>query len=156
MQARQRPSLSEAERAQFLTLAWSRQAATPKTRRCILRTVIVEIVARVDDNEIDLKIHWQGGNRTQLNVRKARSGEQRWILDAPTTDHRRVRALKIVESGVDLSVNLPACPAGAAIDRGPDSGATACGTSPIRALIATRAVLWGSRQSIEITQPARA
>jgi len=39
-----------------------------------------------NDNQIDLKIHWQGGDHTQLNVRKARSGEHRWILDAPTTD----------------------------------------------------------------------
>ena len=92
MQTRGRPSLSEVERTQLLTLgtdlerAWSHPAATPETRKRILRTVIVEIIARVDDNQIDLKIHWQGGDHTQLNVRKARSGEHRWILDAPTTD----------------------------------------------------------------------
>ena len=77
MQMRQRPSLSEVERTQLLTLgtdlerAWSHPAATAETRKRILRTVIVEIIARVDDNGIDLKIHWQGGDHTQLNVRKA-------------------------------------------------------------------------------------
>jgi hypothetical protein len=30
------------------------KAATPETRKRILRTVIVEIIARVDDNQIDL------------------------------------------------------------------------------------------------------
>jgi DNA invertase Pin-like site-specific DNA recombinase len=92
MQTRGRPSLSEVERTQLLTLGtdlervWNHPAATPETRKRILRTVIVEIIARVDDDQIDLKIHWQGGDHTQLNVRKARSGEHRWILDAPTTD----------------------------------------------------------------------
>lgn len=101
MQTRRRPSLSEAERTQLLTLgtdlerAWNHPAATSETRKRILRTVIVEIIARVDDNKIDLKIHWQGGDHTQLNVRKARSGEHRWILDAPTTDIIRELARQV-------------------------------------------------------------
>ena len=111
MQMRQRPSLSEAERAQLLTLgtdlerAWNHRAATPETRKRILRTVIVEIVARVDDNEIDLKIHWQGGDHTQLNVRKARSGEHRWILDAPTTDIIRELARQVPDYRIASILN---------------------------------------------------
>jgi hypothetical protein len=111
MQMRQRPSLSEAERAQLLTLgtdlerAWNHRAATPETRKRILRTVIVEIVARVDDNEIDLKIHWQGGDHTQLNVRKARSGEHRWILDAPTTDIVRELARQVPDYRIASILN---------------------------------------------------
>ena len=111
MQTRQRPSLSEAERAQLLTLgtdlerAWNHRAATPETRKRILRTVIVEIVARVDDNEIDLKIHWQGGDHTQLNVRKARSGEHRWILDAPTTDIIRELARQVPDYRIASILN---------------------------------------------------
>jgi excisionase family DNA binding protein len=111
MQMRQRPSLSEAERAQLLTLgtdlerAWHHQAATPETRKRILRTVIVEIIARVDDNEIDLKIHWQGGDHTQLNVRKARSGEHRWILDAPTTDIVRHLARQVPDCRIASILN---------------------------------------------------
>jgi DNA invertase Pin-like site-specific DNA recombinase len=92
MHTRPRPSLSEVERTQLLTLgadldrAWNHGAATPETRKRILRTVIVEIIARIDGDQIDLKIHWQGGDHSQLRVHKARSGEHRWILDAPTTD----------------------------------------------------------------------
>ena len=111
MQTRQRLSLSEVERAQFLTLgtdlerAWNHRAATPETRKRILRTVIVEIVARVDDHEIDLKIHWQGGDHTQLNVRKARSGEHRWILDAPTTDIVRELARQVPDYRIASILN---------------------------------------------------
>jgi Recombinase zinc beta ribbon domain len=91
-QTRRRPSLSEVERTQLLTLgtdlerAWNHRAATPETRKRILRSVIVEIVARVDGNEIDLKIHWQGGDHTQLNVRKAR--QRRTSLDPRCTNNR--------------------------------------------------------------------
>ena len=87
-----RPSISEAERAQLLTLgadlerAWNHPAATAETRKRILRTVLAEIIARVDDNEVHLVLHWQGDDHSELKVQKARSGEHRWILDATTTD----------------------------------------------------------------------
>jgi hypothetical protein len=111
MQTRGRPSLSEVERTQLLTLgtdlerAWSHPAATAETRKRILRTVIAEIIARVDDNQIDLKLHWQGGDHTQLNVRKARSGEHRWILDAPTTDIIRELARQVPDYRIASILN---------------------------------------------------
>jgi hypothetical protein len=98
---RRRPSLSEVERAQLLTLgtdlerAWQHPTATSETRKRILRIVIVEIIARVDGNQIDIKIHWQGGDHTQINVRKPRSGEHRWVLDATTTDIIRELAQQV-------------------------------------------------------------
>jgi hypothetical protein len=69
-QSRQRPSLSETERAQLLSLgtdlerAWNHHAATAETRKRILRTVIVEIIARVEGDQIELMIHWQGGSHS--------------------------------------------------------------------------------------------
>jgi hypothetical protein len=56
------------------------KAATPETRKRILRTVIVEIIARVDDNQIDLKIHWQGGDQ---------SAQRRTSLDPRCTNNRQ-------------------------------------------------------------------
>jgi len=109
--ARQRPSLSEVERAQLLTLgtdlerAWQHPAATSETRKRILRTVIVEIIARVDDNQIDLKIHWQGGDHTQINVRKPRNGEHRWVLDATTTDIIRELARQVPDPRIANILN---------------------------------------------------
>src|SRR6516162_11856081 len=69
-----------------LERAWNHPAATPDTRKRILRTIIVEIIARVDGNQIDLMLHWQGGDHTQLKVRKARNGETRWTLNETTTN----------------------------------------------------------------------
>jgi DNA invertase Pin-like site-specific DNA recombinase len=92
VETQQRPSLSEEERSQLLMLgtdlerAWNHPAATAETRKRILRTIIAEIIARVDGNQIDLTVHWQGGDHSQLKVRKARNGETRWTLDATTAD----------------------------------------------------------------------
>jgi hypothetical protein len=86
------PPLSEKERAQLLTLgsdlecAWNHPAATAETRKRILRTVISEIVARLESNEVHLVLHWQGGDQSELKVPKPRNGEHRWTLDATTTD----------------------------------------------------------------------
>jgi len=88
---RPRQSLSEEERSQLLMLgtdlerAWNHPAASAETRKRILRAILVEIIASVRGTEIDLVLHWQGGDHTQLKVVKARSGEHRWILDAETT-----------------------------------------------------------------------
>jgi hypothetical protein len=86
------PPLSEEERAQLLTLgadlerAWNHPAATAETRKRILRTVITEIVARLEGNEVHLVLHWQGGDHSELKVPKPRNGQHRWTLDATTTD----------------------------------------------------------------------
>src|SRR5262249_26382735 len=87
-----RQSLSDADRSELLRIgtylerAWNRPAATAETRKRILRTLLVEIVASVRDNEIHLLLHWQGGDHTQLKIIKPRTGEHRWALDAETTD----------------------------------------------------------------------
>ena len=87
-----RPSIDEQQRSRLLALgadleqAWNHPAAGVETRKRILRTVLVEIVASVAGNEINLVLHWQGGDHTELTVIKARTGEHRWMLDAETTD----------------------------------------------------------------------
>ena len=89
-----RPPLSEEERARLLTLgadlerAWNHPAATAETRKRIMRNVLVEIIARVDGDQIHLVLHWQGDDHSELKlkVQKARNGEHRWSLDATTTD----------------------------------------------------------------------
>jgi hypothetical protein len=59
----QRLSLSEAEHAQLLMLgtdldgAWNYPAATAETRKRILRTLVVEIIARANGDQIHLMIH---------------------------------------------------------------------------------------------------
>jgi DNA invertase Pin-like site-specific DNA recombinase len=106
-----RPSLSEAERAQLLMLgtdlerAWNHPAATPDTRKRILRTLIVEIIARVDGDQIDLMIHWQGGDHTQIKVRKARNGETRWTLNEETAEIIKQLARQVPDQRIASILN---------------------------------------------------
>jgi excisionase family DNA binding protein len=85
------PPWNDAERAELLALgndvarAWDHPKATAATRKRILRTVINEVVVRVEGNEIALLIHWQGGDHTPLRVRKNATGNHRWTTDPDTT-----------------------------------------------------------------------
>jgi DNA invertase Pin-like site-specific DNA recombinase len=76
MIARRPPPLGEPERQQLLSLgadlerAWSHPAATPATRKRILRTAISEVVVRRDGAIIHAVLHWQGGDHTELHVKQ--------------------------------------------------------------------------------------
>lgn len=64
-----------------LPRVWDHPLASSELRKRILRTVIKEIVARVADARIELVMHWQGGDHTELSVVKNRSGQHRWTTD---------------------------------------------------------------------------
>ena len=63
--------------AEDLTAAWDAPGVTMRTRQQLLRTLVKDIVADVDDEtrEVVLTIHWRGGQHSQLRVVKPRSGE---------------------------------------------------------------------------------
>jgi DNA invertase Pin-like site-specific DNA recombinase len=63
--------------AQDLRTAWDAPGVTMRTRQQLLRALVKEIIADVDDEtrEIVLTIHWQGGHHSQLRIAKPRSGE---------------------------------------------------------------------------------
>lgn len=61
--------------ADDLSAAWKAQRTTMRTRQRLVRTMITEIVADVDDGEIVLVIHWKGGQHSKLRIRKPRTGE---------------------------------------------------------------------------------
>ena len=88
---RQRPAaMSAEERRRLLQMgadleaAWRHQAATSVMRKRIIRVVLREIVARVEDDRIHLLLHWQGGDHTRLTVRKNRKGQTRWSVEPET------------------------------------------------------------------------
>jgi hypothetical protein len=66
--------------------AWHHPAATAVTRKRIIRVVLREVVARVEDDQIQLLLHWQGGDHTRLTVRKNRRGQTRWSVETETVD----------------------------------------------------------------------
>ena len=65
-----------------LDYAWSHASASTETRKRIVRAVLKEIVVRVGEAKLDLTLHWQGGDHTELCVAKNRAGMHRWKTDA--------------------------------------------------------------------------
>lgn len=61
-----------------LELAWHHANATAMTRKRIIRTVIREIVVAIEDDQIKMLVHWQGGDHTAFSVRKNKTGHHRW------------------------------------------------------------------------------
>ena len=63
--------------AQDLQTAWDAPGVTMRVRQQLLRTLIEDIVADVDDTtrEIVLVVHWKGGRHTELRVKKPKTGE---------------------------------------------------------------------------------
>jgi hypothetical protein len=86
--ATEQTALTEAEHRHLLALgtdveaAWNSPGATPATRKRIIRTLIEEIIVRVEDDALALVIRWAGGDHTPLRVRKNRAGQHRWGTDA--------------------------------------------------------------------------
>jgi DNA invertase Pin-like site-specific DNA recombinase len=63
--------------AEDLEAAWNAPGVTTRARQQLVRALITDIVADVDEKgcEIILTIHWQGGQHSQLRVRKPKTGE---------------------------------------------------------------------------------
>jgi excisionase family DNA binding protein len=63
--------------ADDLDAAWNAPGVTMRARQRLLRSLVVDIIADVDDQarEVILTIHWRGGRHSQLRVRKPKSGE---------------------------------------------------------------------------------
>ena len=58
--------------------AWHHPAARPETRKRVIRAIVTEIVVYLHSEHIQLIIHWQGGDHTQLDVMKNKTGQHRW------------------------------------------------------------------------------
>lgn len=63
--------------AEDLRAAWNAPGVTIRTRQQLVRALIADIVADVDEaaREVILTVHWQGGQHSELRVRKPRTGE---------------------------------------------------------------------------------
>jgi DNA invertase Pin-like site-specific DNA recombinase len=63
--------------AEDLEAAWKTSSVTMRTRQQLLRTLVNEITADIDEaaREIVLTIHWKGGQHSELRLRKPRTGE---------------------------------------------------------------------------------
>jgi hypothetical protein len=113
-------ALTEAERERLLALgadveaAWHSAGATASTRKRIIRTLIDEIVVRVEDDALDLVIRWVGGDHTPLRVRKNRAGQHRWGTAADVVALVTVLARQLPDKAIAAILNR----AGKATGRG--------------------------------------
>lgn len=88
-----------------LEAAWHHPSATTATRKRIVRAVLHEIVARVEAERIHLVLHWQGGDHTELRVKKNRTGQHRWSTDAETEALIRVLARMMPDKAIAALLN---------------------------------------------------
>jgi excisionase family DNA binding protein len=111
LSANSHTTLNEAERERLLALgndveeAWHSPGATPATRKRILRTLIEEIVVRVEDDALDLVIRWVGGDHTSLRVRKNRVGQHRWSTHADVVELVIVLARQMPDQAIASVLN---------------------------------------------------
>ncbi len=102
---------STADRDRLLSLgadlerAWTSPGAAPATRKQIIRTLVEEIIARVDGETIELVVRWQGGAHSALAVRKNRSGQHRWSTDRDIVDLARALARLMPDKLIAATLN---------------------------------------------------
>jgi excisionase family DNA binding protein len=81
VEAREMITPEEQERLGCLALdlprLWNHPSAAFDLKKRMLRTVIKEIVVYVEERTLRVLIHWQGGQHTELELRKRRPGEHR-------------------------------------------------------------------------------
>ena len=104
-------SLSPTERGRLLALgtdlerAWNARGATSAARKRIVRSLIEEIVASVEDDALNLVVRWQGGDHTALRVRKNRAGQHRWSTDADVIELVTVLARQMPDQAIAAVLN---------------------------------------------------
>jgi hypothetical protein len=79
--------------------------ASAETRKRILRTVVSEVVACVEGDQIHLKLHWHGGDHTALVVPRRRRGYHRFVTDTNTTELIRSLARLIPDASIAALLN---------------------------------------------------
>jgi excisionase family DNA binding protein len=63
---------------------WNHPAAPFELKKRILRSVIQEMVLYVEATTLRILVHWQGGQHTEINLRKRKPGEHRWKTSEDT------------------------------------------------------------------------
>jgi excisionase family DNA binding protein len=84
---------------------WNHEAAPFDLKKRILRTVIHEIVVYVEKKTLRALIHWQGGQHTELHVRKRKSGEHRWKTEEGTLELIRQLARLMSDKQIAAQLN---------------------------------------------------
>jgi len=95
-----------------LARAWSHPAATSATRKRILRTALSESVVRVEAKNIEMILHWQGGDHTALKAKKNGVGKHRWTIPEDTLSLVRELARLMPDRQIARLLNRAGKPTG--------------------------------------------
>jgi hypothetical protein len=93
--------------AMNLPVVWNSAAADMKVKQRIVRTLIQEIVADVDEraNEIVLVIHWVGGRHTEVRTSKVKAGQHRQCTGSDAIDVVRRMAGRWPDEQIAATLN---------------------------------------------------
>jgi DNA invertase Pin-like site-specific DNA recombinase len=83
------------EFARDLPALWEDPRISPEHKKRLLRIALKEIVVTSEGETIRLVLHWQGGDHTQAEFLKTRSGRHRYVTDDDIV--KTVRALARIE-----------------------------------------------------------
>jgi excisionase family DNA binding protein len=84
---------------------WHHASAPFDLKKRILRTVLKEIVVYVDESSLRVLIHWQGGQHSELSLRKRRAGQHRWTASVETVDLIRQLARRMSDKQIAAQLN---------------------------------------------------
>jgi len=97
-----------------LAVAWKAPQTTMRTRQRLVRALITEIVADVDEiaGDIVLVIHWKGGQHSELHIRKPKTGEHGCRTSDEAVDVMRSMAGRWSDQDIAASLNRMGFPTG--------------------------------------------
>ena len=100
--------------AHDLSAAWKASRTTMRSRQRLVRCLITEIVADIDEKvgEIVLIIHWRGGQHSELRVRKPRTGEHGCSTPEQALAVMRSMAGRWSDQDIAASLNRMGMPTG--------------------------------------------
>ncbi len=107
------PPLTEQQRSRLLALganlteAWNDPSTPVELKKRIIRTVIHEIVVKVnhDAGRVELLVHWAGGAHTMLHVRKNRTGRNGNATDINVVELVRELAMAWPDGYIAATLN---------------------------------------------------
>jgi hypothetical protein len=91
--------------AEDLPGVWESPASDSSLKQRILRILIQEIVADVDEQEVILVIHWGGGRHSELRVPKLQSGHHTRCTQVEVANIVRQMAGSYKDEEIALTLN---------------------------------------------------
>jgi excisionase family DNA binding protein len=100
--------------ANDLDAAWNAPGVTMPTRQRLLRALVTDIIADIDDatREVVLTIDWRGGQHSELRMRKPNSGEHGCRTSDEALAVMRTMATRWSDEAIAASLNRMGMPTG--------------------------------------------